>query len=1337
MIPFALALAVTLALCFPRSVSAEMPSNNAAYYVFELGYREEMNSSDNLLNEAYQSFDTTSLIASTDTLYFREEEKEFLTCENDWSGDLGDLNEFTISTWLAIESPYGRGTVMSKNKECNENLGEATFDTVDSIGSLNPSETVVAGENPYCEIGTMWDLSVLASHLQFEISLRDDGSGKIQDYILLSSSALAPKVWHHIAITFDSNALKFYINGKEDASYVVRGQLLDYSSTTFVGNSDSRVDNDLYTGLMNSLKVWDRMLDQTEIEALHTTTDPVKPEHLLAVYTWTSEQMYFNAVNNARCEVSSTLSRALQLNNLVEIECASDNILQNLSSIVGISTTVNVQIEPEIPRRKSEEEVLLDMDTIYQDPDFLPIRVLTVNNSMYVTAINTGVWKFDFVYDEKENMIALDEPALVVPDQLCDGTDNTTNVSAYPGLCLDIKISQNNAVTKVHIMTSIESREAMRVYGEVEGPIMPFDMAPLSDGTLLITDVGAHGIWQYFPDSGKIEVYAGVGPVGRKDGNAKSTAEFASPTGIVVIDGDVVFIADTWNNQIRKVEGEIVSTLAGSSSGRPGYADGLRGSDVMFNRPFGLSLSEDGSSLLVADTHNHVIREVQIANGSTSTLSGAIQSGFSDGIGPLASFGSPVDLAQIPWSENSTFVTDIENFALRKVDRVRASVSTPIQMISPGLFYSPDKDTGEFKGCTLDSQLDCIGKIDVLPSYGISSFENLLILADTTEGALKVLKRNGKTLEGRLIECKEEQEEREHIKVIIAASVSTAFLMIVLSAGGFALYSIYKRKKAKLDEKELHLKNYVQEEIFDHYHIEHSSSPLDQALAFLNGITQGRICSASEAEKVRKLLICGSIMNGDVSKPLDLDQGLNNLKNLDAGTGIIAQVAGPKPVYRRSRSKKRWQKTFAAYQAAHMLRANSMSRDTPSSIPGSLPTRAELERRESFTAISAACNKFHVNLFELSEKSGGQPLSTFAAWLLDEYGLQKSLPLNADSFSHFAGKIEEKMHDVPYHNKMHVTGVLQAMDYFLAEGGLMSFIVDDYELLACLLAAIVHDYQHPGVNNEFLVITSHDLALTYNDQAPLENFHVASAYSLMKRNRELDFMERVPQEDQKHIRGLVIDLVLATDMSKHFEILNQGKLLLSSLESKKFFKSAHKEFVKHKAETSHGGLRDRGSRCFLTCHSDKGYYYMDDAERALVLRIAMKCADLNHVFQTFENHELWCDRITEEFCQQGDKEISAGLSPDAMFSRKSTSPLAKSQLVFMDVIVLPLFELLSQLLPETSPMLDQVRENRNKWQSKLASWRSSQEATLSSSQPLSSEASGSSYNNPLHQESQL
>ncbi len=111
-----------------------------------------------------------------------------------------------------------------------------------------------------------------------------------------------------------------------------------------------------------------------------------------------------------------------------------------------------------------------------------------------------------------------------------------------------------------------------------------------------------------------------------------------------------------------------------------------------------------------------------------------------------------------------------------------------------------------------------------------------------------------------------------------------------------------------------------------------------------------------------------------------------------------------------------------------------------------------------------------------------------------------------------------------------------------------------------------------------------------------------------------------------------------------------------------------------------------------------------DAERALVLRLAMKCCDFSHAFQSFEQHKLWSERVVEEFCQQGDKELLEGYTPAGLFDRKSLSPvsMAKNQAAFLDIIVIPLFELMAELLPATTPMLEQIRTNSSCWKNQAS-----------------------------------
>ena len=123
-----------------------------------------------------------------------------------------------------------------------------------------------------------------------------------------------------------------------------------------------------------------------------------------------------------------------------------------------------------------------------------------------------------------------------------------------------------------------------------------------------------------------------VGATRGRDG-VGATASFQSP-GTAVVAGDSVYVADTYNNTIRRIVTATgaVTTLAGTA-GTYGSADGL-GAAARFYFPLGIA--SDGTNLYVADTYNHTIRRIVIATGAVTTLAGApYQPGSADGTGAV------------------------------------------------------------------------------------------------------------------------------------------------------------------------------------------------------------------------------------------------------------------------------------------------------------------------------------------------------------------------------------------------------------------------------------------------------------------------------------------------------------------------------------------------------------------------------------------------------------------------------------------------------------------------------------------------------------------------------
>ena len=151
----------------------------------------------------------------------------------------------------------------------------------------------------------------------------------------------------------------------------------------------------------------------------------------------------------------------------------------------------------------------------------------------------------------------------------------------------------------------------------------------------------------------------GTGKAGTVDGIG-TAASFSNPIGITT-DGTHLFVADTFNNSIRKIviATGAVSTLAGAAA--PGTADGT-GAAARFYYPYGITT--DGTSLYVSDYGNHAIRRIDITSGVVTTLAGSATSGSSNGTGAAAGFKNP---RGITTDGTNVFVADSGNRTIRKI----------------------------------------------------------------------------------------------------------------------------------------------------------------------------------------------------------------------------------------------------------------------------------------------------------------------------------------------------------------------------------------------------------------------------------------------------------------------------------------------------------------------------------------------------------------------------------------------------------------------------------------------------------------------------------------------
>uniref|UniRef100_A0A8C5BNU8 Phosphodiesterase n=1 Tax=Gadus morhua TaxID=8049 RepID=A0A8C5BNU8_GADMO len=231
-----------------------------------------------------------------------------------------------------------------------------------------------------------------------------------------------------------------------------------------------------------------------------------------------------------------------------------------------------------------------------------------------------------------------------------------------------------------------------------------------------------------------------------------------------------------------------------------------------------------------------------------------------------------------------------------------------------------------------------------------------------------------------------------------------------------------------------------------------------------------------------------------------------------------------------------------------------------------------------------------------------------------------------------------------YHNSTHAADVLHATAYFLCKERVKQSL-DPIDEVAALIAATVHDVDHPGRTNSFLCNAGSELAILYNDTAVLESHHAALAFQITTRDDKCNIFKNMERNEYRTLRQAIIDMVLATEMTKHFEHVN------------KFVNSINKPLA---------ALDENGE-------SVKGVLTTPE-NRILIKRMLIKCADISNPCRPQELCIEWAGRISEEYFAQTDEEKRQCLPVVMPVFDRNTCSIPKSQISFIDYFITDMFD---------------------------------------------------------------
>ncbi|XP_070303519.1 cGMP-inhibited 3',5'-cyclic phosphodiesterase 3B-like [Salvelinus sp. IW2-2015] len=404
-------------------------------------------------------------------------------------------------------------------------------------------------------------------------------------------------------------------------------------------------------------------------------------------------------------------------------------------------------------------------------------------------------------------------------------------------------------------------------------------------------------------------------------------------------------------------------------------------------------------------------------------------------------------------------------------------------------------------------------------------------------------------------------------------------------------------------------------------------------------------------------------------------QMLKNMPSMEAGEGHLPFTGHAEAQRRRSAGE------GSEFMGEALIREESVEAESTGDRSPDAGSRCQTDKEEQSPTTEQQTQETEVHsATDLMDRTGGKTgriLSYVTYTLFQDTCLFEMFKIPVREFMSYFCALENGYRDIPYHNRVHATDVLHAVWYLTtrpvpgfqqihnehvtgsdtdSDSGISpgrvsyassksSSISDDnygclawnipaLELMALYVAAAMHDYDHPGRTNAFLVATNAAQAVLYNDRSVLENHHAASAWSLYLSRPEFNFLANLDHVEFKRFRFLVIEAILATDLKKHFDFLAEFNSKVNDVNS-------------------------------------PGIDWTNENDRLLVCQVCIKLADINGPAKGRDLHLKWTEGIVNEFYEQGDEEATLGL-PISPFMDRSSPQLAKLQESFITHIVGPL-----------------------------------------------------------------
>lgn len=302
--------------------------------------------------------------------------------------------------------------------------------------------------------------------------------------------------------------------------------------------------------------------------------------------------------------------------------------------------------------------------------------------------------------------------------------------------------------------------------------------------------------------------------------------------------------------------------------------------------------------------------------------------------------------------------------------------------------------------------------------------------------------------------------------------------------------------------------------------------------------------------------------------------------------------------------------------------------------------------------------------------------------IFDKFGLNLKYAITNEALFNFIDEVQNEYSKTSFHNWKHAVDTLQFVAYQIIKGELDKKYIGHLEQLALFVASIIHDIDHKWVRDDEAVENNENddfeclfgqpsdddqislpVNLLMQQQSLLETHHIETAINIITSHEKCNIFKNLNDSEFKEVFDLIIKLTLATDMRKHFKIVQKLKVLLNN-----------EEFDLKASQKS----------------------------RILLMKCLLKVSDLSLIGRPFNDSKnilnKWKVHIAEEFFRQGKLKQASGMvyiSSDKDFAHIDKDA---SMLGFFRSVCIPLFQVVSAAVPLLKENTERLIDNINKWE---------------------------------------